>query len=69
MGWEDLMVAAEYDGEQHRVDPWQYKRDVRRREAIDRLGWIVIRVIAGDRPAGIVARVRDAREYRTSSLR
>lgn len=63
MGWADLMVAAEYDGEQHRVDTWQYRKDVRRREAIDRLGWIVIRVIAGDRPAQIVARVRDAREY------
>ena len=69
MGWEDLMVAAEYDGEQHRVDTWQYRKDIRRREAIDRLGWIVIRVIAGDRPAGIVARVRDACEYRASSLR
>lgn len=69
MGWEELMVAAEYDGEQHRLDPLQYKKDIRRREAIDRLGWIVIRVIAGDRPAGIVARVRDAREYRSSNLR
>ncbi len=69
MGWEDLMVAAEYDGEQHRVDTRQYRKDIRRREAIDRLGWIVIRVIAGDRPAGIVVRVRDAREYRASSLR
>lgn len=69
MGWEDLMVAVEYDGEQHRLDPWQYKKDIRRREDIDRLGWIVIRVLAGDRPPGIIARVRDAREYRASRLR
>ncbi|OBF85597.1 hypothetical protein A5791_22520 [Mycobacterium sp. 852002-51163_SCH5372311] len=69
MGWEEPMVAAEYDGEQHRLDPWQYKQDMRRREAIDRVGWIVVRVIAGDRPAEIVARVRGALEYRAASLR
>ena len=68
MGWEELMVAAEYDGEQHRLDPWEYRNDIHRREAIDRLGWITIRVLAGDRRAGIVARVRDAREYRAASL-
>jgi len=68
MGWEDLMVAVEYDGEHHRLDRWQYTRDVRRREALDRLGWIVIRVLAADRPADVVARVRDALEFRASSL-
>lgn len=69
MGWEDLMVAVEYDGEHHRLDRWQYTKDIRRREALDRLGWIVIRVIAADDPADIVARVRDALELRASSLR
>jgi hypothetical protein len=68
MGWEDLMVAAEYDGEQHRLDRWQYTRDIRRREALDRLGWIVIRVTVSDRPADIIGRVRDALEFRASSL-
>jgi hypothetical protein len=69
MGWEHLMVAVEYDGEHHRLDRWQYRRDIRRREALDRLGWIVIRVIAADRPADIIGRVRDALEFRASSLR
>lgn len=64
MGWEDLMVAAEYDGEQHRLDPWQYAWDIRRSEALARLGWIVIRAIASDRPGGIIARVRDALSVR-----
>lgn len=68
MGWPELMVAAEYDGEHHRLDRWQYARDLHRREALDRLGWIVIRVIAGDRPSGIIRRVRDALEYRAPSL-
>jgi very-short-patch-repair endonuclease len=69
MGWEHVMVAVEYDGEHHRLDRWQYARDVRRGEELERLGWIVIRVLAGDRPADIVRRVRDALESRRSSLR
>jgi hypothetical protein len=68
MGWPELMVAAEYDGEQDRVDRWQYIKDVRRKEELERLGWIVIRVVAGDSPADIVRRVRDALASRASSL-
>lgn len=69
MGWEDLRVAVEYDGEQHRVDRWQYKWDIRRREEVEKLCWIVIRVVAGDRPADILRRVHDARTARLSNLR
>ncbi|BBX95460.1 hypothetical protein [Mycobacterium lacus] len=68
MGWEELMVAAEYDGEHHRLDPWQYKKDIRRRETLERLGWLVVRVIATDRSGDIIRRVRDALEFRASSL-
>ncbi len=60
MGWDDVKVAVEYDGEQHRTDRWQYTRDVRRLEMVERLGWIVIRVVVGDRPTDIVRRVRAA---------
>jgi hypothetical protein len=60
MGWEDVKVAVEYDGEQHRTDRQQYNWDVRRSELLHRLGWTVIRVVAGDRPAQIVRRVRSA---------
>jgi very-short-patch-repair endonuclease len=60
MGWEDVKVAVEYDGEQHRRDRRQYTWDVRRLETLERLGWIVIRVLAGDRPAEIVGRVHAA---------
>jgi very-short-patch-repair endonuclease len=60
MGWEDLKVAVEYDGEQHRSDRRQYTWDVRRSEMLELLGWIVIRVVAGDRPAEVVSRVRAA---------
>jgi hypothetical protein len=60
MGWEDVRVAVEYDGEQHRNDRRQYTWDVRRLESLERLDWIVIRVLAGDRPAEIISRVRAA---------
>ena len=64
MGWEETKVAVEYDGEQHRSDRRQYTWDVRRLEMLERLGWIVIRVVAGDRPAEIVSRVRAAHTRR-----
>jgi Protein of unknown function (DUF559) len=60
MGWEDVKVAVEYDGDQHRSDRYQYNWDVRRSEILHRLGWTVIRVLAGDRPADIVRRVKSA---------
>ena len=68
MGWEDCMVAVEYDGEHHRTDPLQYRKDIRRQEALQRLEWIVIRVVAGDHPAATLRRVRRALEARRSSV-
>jgi very-short-patch-repair endonuclease len=66
MGWEDVKVAVEYDGEQHRNERAQYRWDIRRLEMLQRLGWVVVRVVAGDRPAEIVARVRAALARRPS---
>jgi very-short-patch-repair endonuclease len=60
LGWEDAMVAVEYDGDQHRTDRRQYVKDIRRIETLERMGWIVVRVVAEDRPPAIVRRVRDA---------
>jgi very-short-patch-repair endonuclease len=60
MGWEQLMVAVEYDGEQHRTDRSQYVKDIRRAEMASRLGWNVIRVINEDRPNLVVQRAREA---------
>lgn len=68
MGWEELMVAVEYDGEHHRTDRWQYTKDIRRLEEIASLGWIIVRVVAGDRPAEILRRVREALQRRSPSL-
>lgn len=60
MGWERYKVAAEYDGDQHRTDRRQYARDQWRLRKLEELGWIVIRVIAEDKPQDVVRRVRDA---------
>ncbi len=60
LGWEEHMVAVEYDGEHHRIDRRQYVKDIRRLEMLERMGWIVVRVVAGDHPADIVRRVRAA---------
>lgn len=60
MGWEELRVAVEYDGQQHRIDPVQFASDVLRSEYLDGLGWRRIRVLAGHRRDDIVRRVEQA---------
>jgi len=59
-GWEDVMVAVEYDGDHHRTDRAQYVKDIRRHELVGRRGWIVVRVVAEDHPSDILRRVRAA---------
>jgi hypothetical protein len=60
MGWEEFMVAAEYDGDQHRTNRRQYVKDIRRTPKIERQGWIHIRVIAEDYEPDIIDRARRA---------
>jgi hypothetical protein len=69
LGWPEHMVAVEYDGDQHRTERVQYVKDIRRIELLERMGWIVIRVVYEDRPADIVRRVRAALDARASSVR
>jgi hypothetical protein len=60
MGWEDFMVAAEYDGDQHRTSRRQFVKDVRVYPKLERMGWIVIRVLKEDRDDDVVERVKRA---------
>lgn len=60
MGWEERMVAVEYDGDHHRSDRRQYVKDIRRQEMLERMGWIVVRVVAEDSPAATIRRVKSA---------
>ena len=64
MGWEDIKVAVEYDGDQHRSSRAQYVRDIRRLEMLERMGWIVVRVVAEDHRDDIIRRVQHARGRR-----
>ncbi len=72
MGWERYGVAAEYDGDHHRSSRRQYARDQRRLRELEALGWVVVRVIAEDKPEDVVRRVREAlcrRGYRDTDTR
>jgi hypothetical protein len=60
MGWRDVQLAVEYDGDQHRTDRPQYVKDRRRLPKIEKHGWEVIRVIAEDRQSEILSRVYEA---------
>lgn len=53
-------VALEYEGDIHRVDQQVWRRDLRRREEVEDLGWRMVRVTADDihTSAPLLARVR-----------
>jgi hypothetical protein len=65
MGWEDLKLAVEYEGDHHRTDRRQFNRDIRRAESVTELGWVDVRVTAEDTPGGVFARVSAAWQRRT----
>jgi hypothetical protein len=60
MGWEDIKLAAEYDGDHHRSDPVVFAYDIRRLDDLRELGWTIIRVAARHRSDDVVSRVRRA---------
>lgn len=69
LGWEEIKLAVEYEGDQHRTDRRQFHRDIARLEALTALGWIVVRVTAEDTEGGVLARVSDAWRRRTCTQR
>jgi len=60
MGWEDVMLAVEYDGEHHRTSRRTYVVDMERLEYLQSIGWIVVRVLADHRRVDVIERVRRA---------
>lgn len=60
MGWEDFMVAAEYDGDQHQTSRGQYLKDLYVLPKLARLGWDMVRVVKEHRDADITQRAYDA---------
>ena len=67
MGWEDIKLALEYDGDQHRTDRSQFARDVVRLEELAAKGWTVVRVTAGTPASDVVRRL--TRAWDSSTLR
>ena len=65
MGWEDIKVAADYEGDHHRTDRRRFNRDIRRHEDVTELGWIDVRVTSQDTEGGIVQRLAAAFARRT----
>jgi hypothetical protein len=60
MGWEELMLAVEYDGGHHQTDPVQFRKDIIRSEFITEHGWTNVRVVAGMSATVVVDRVQRA---------
>jgi very-short-patch-repair endonuclease len=69
MGWENIRLAVEYEGDHHRTDRRQFNKDIRRADAIAELGWIHVRVTAEDTEGGVIARVSAAWQRRTCTQR
>jgi very-short-patch-repair endonuclease len=69
MGWEDLKIGVEYDGDHHRTSRRQFLRDIARIEMLEGNGWIIIRVVIESQPADILERVRHAFARRGYALR
>jgi very-short-patch-repair endonuclease len=60
MGWEEIKLATEYDGEHHRENPTVFAYDIQRSEDLDELGWTRIRVVKENRQADILRRLERA---------
>lgn len=65
LGWEDIKVAVDYDGDHHRTDRKQFRHDIRRNEEVAELGWINVRITAEDTRVTLMRRAADARARRT----
>lgn len=65
MGWEDVKVAVEYDGDHHRTTKDRFAYDIRRAEDIAAAGWLVVRVAARTRELDVIRRTERAWRLRT----
>lgn len=64
MGWAELKLGLDYEGDHHRTSTRQFHRDIRRHETVTGLGWIDLRITREDTEAGIIGRLSDAWERR-----
>ena len=64
MGWPDIMVGADYEGEHHRLSRQRFNSDIRRFDMVTELGWKDVRVTVEDTDAVAIERTRLAFERR-----
>lgn len=65
LGWEDIMLTVEYDGDHHRTSRPQFVKDAERLEYIQQVGWTHIKVLAEHRSYDVIHRVERARRALT----
>lgn len=68
LGWEDMKIAMDYEGEHHRTNRRRYNHDIRKAETVTRLGWTDIRITAEDGEGSIVQRLSTAWHRRTCNV-
>lgn len=60
LSYPDLKIAIEYDGQHHLTDLRQWRRDIRRRENLERDGWLLRVITAHDllyAPGTVITRI------------
>jgi hypothetical protein len=67
MGWRELKIALEYEGDHHRTSRRVFHKDIKRIDALLEQGWIVIRVTSVDTEGGIIRRIEAAWTARGAS--
>lgn len=62
LAYPEWKIAIEYEGDRHRTDKEQWRRDIRRQRELDDRGWIVIRLTQADLRdvAALLDRIRRA---------
>ncbi|KUI20232.1 hypothetical protein AU193_16935 [Mycobacterium sp. GA-1285] len=64
MGWDEPMIALDYDGEQHQTERRRFVHDIGRNALVERLGWLDIHVVKEHSRGLILHRLREAAERR-----
>jgi hypothetical protein len=68
MGWRDMLIALDYEGDHHRETREAFNKGIRRHDAVTQLGWTDIRVTAADSEGGIIARLTTVWRQRLCAL-
>ncbi|WP_094293056.1 type IV toxin-antitoxin system AbiEi family antitoxin [Mycobacterium neumannii] len=64
MGWDEPMIALDYDGEQHQTDRPRFVHDIGRNAMVENQGWLDIHVVKEHSRGFTLHRLREAAERR-----